>query len=97
MIKSPTRTHIIALYYQNVRDPRTILHNSPLQQYVLVTIIIIFTESWLNNNIFNAKINLTNIFRVDRDGTFTGLTRGGSVLITIDSKITVEIDPSNPF
>lgn len=54
--------------------------------------IIAFTETWLNSSVFNAELFTSrySVFRTDRDFDSLGCSRGGGVLIAVDSKINSE-------
>lgn len=49
--------------------------------------IIVLTETWLNDEIYNNELGLNNfnVFRQDRDQIATGKSRGGGVLFAVKS------------
>jgi len=82
------------IYYQNVRslnNKLTLLKSlSPLSLYN----ILIFTETWLNDNIYSSELGLYDyiIYRYDRNEKTNSLSRGGGVLIAIHKSL-----PSKPL
>lgn len=82
------------IYYQNVRslnNKLTLLKSlSPLSLYN----ILIFTETWLNDNIHSSELGLYDyiIYRYDRNGKTSSSSRGGGVLIAIHKSL-----PSKPL
>lgn len=73
------------IYYQNVRGIRTKLKDlvcgAPLIEYD----ILVFTETWLINTIYDAELGLTDfdIYRNDRCEITQDSSRGGGVLIAV--------------
>jgi len=82
------------IYYQNVRslnNKLTLLKSlSPLSLYN----ILIFTETWLNDNIHSSELGLYDyiIYRYDRNEKTSSLSRDGGVLIAIHKSL-----PSKPL
>lgn len=72
-------------HYQNVRGPRTKLNLLKFSIPSSTHDNIIFTETWLNNTIFDNELGFTqhNIFRCDRTEITSPHSRGGGVLIAI--------------
>lgn len=76
----------LSIYYQNVRGIRTKLQDVYKNVLLCNYQVIIFTETWLNDNIFTAEIldDRYQIFRRDRQSnTFSKDKDGGGVLIAV--------------
>ncbi|CAH2087196.1 unnamed protein product [Euphydryas editha] len=76
----------LTIYYQNVRGIRTKLHDVYKNVLTCNYQVIIFTETWLNDNIFTAEIldDRYQVFRRDRQSnTFDKGKEGGGVLIAV--------------
>lgn len=72
------------MYYQNVGGIRSKTNDIFVKSAGLVYDVIVFCETWLNDNFNSAELfnsNFYNVFRKDRCITKTGLNRGGGVLI----------------
>ena len=85
-----------SLYYQNVGGLRTKIEDFYVKSSALDFDIIVFCETWLNENhntteLVNCK--LYNVFRKDRCALKTGLNRGGGVLIAVKNCFSVKSLP----
>lgn len=76
----------MSLLYQNVRGLRTKLSNLYVESFNINHQVLVFTETWLNNNFLSTEIlcNKFNIFRRDRE------TYGGGVLIAVANSLYAE-------
>lgn len=86
----------ISCYYQNCRSilgkTRDVFINcgSMEQQCDIVA----FTETWLNDSVYDAELfdpSIYNVFRKDRDFNYTNTTRGGGVLLACLKSINVSL------
>ncbi|XP_053690851.1 uncharacterized protein LOC128739393 [Sabethes cyaneus] len=79
----------ITIYYENVRGLRTKIDDLFLAASDVEYDIIVFTETWLNEEINSAQLFGANytVYRNDRDPIATGKKRGGGALIVVSSKI----------
>lgn len=81
------------MYYQNVRSIRNRLKdlacNIPLANYD----VILFTETWLSDDIYDAVLGFHNyqVYRCDRNSMTSKKQRGGGVLIAVKKSIHSEI------
>ncbi|KAG5897261.1 hypothetical protein JTB14_013162 [Gonioctena quinquepunctata] len=84
-----------SIYYQNVRGLRTKLWELEQSVSSCDYDVIVLTETWLNNDIGNGELNLTNynLFRKDRSITTSNKSRGGGVLIAVSKKYSTELIP----
>lgn len=79
------------IYYQNVRGLRTktnnLFHNVCLNSYD----IIVFTETWLVDDIYDSELfdGRYLVWRRDRDYSRTAQKRGGGVLIAVKRELIV--------
>lgn len=79
----------MSIAYQNVRGLRTKLTTLYTNSFNIDQQILVFTETWLNDNFLNTEIlcNKFNIFRRDRGNE----TTGGGVLIAISCNLPSEL------
>lgn len=77
----------ISMYYQNVRGLRSKTHELFRTTQVHRCDIICLTETWADDGVFNSELFDDNyaVFRSDRNYAELGVSRGGGVLIAIDS------------
>lgn len=87
------------IFYQNVCGLRTKcieIHNNILcNDYD----IILLTETWLQNDVFDTEIcdNRYDIFRVDRDLSKAGKESGGGIMLCIKSRLNASISQKFSF
>lgn len=76
---------VITIYYQNCRGLRSKLHMLYMNVLQYEYDIIVFTETWLHNEIFDSEIidNRYQLYRCDRDRVASGRGDGGGVLIAV--------------
>lgn len=91
-------TNPLSVYYQNTRSIKN--RTTAAYNYIASSNsdIIAITETWLDCSILDAEItnsDIYNLYRVDRNFTATGLTRGGGVLAAINNKINSSLVPLN--
>lgn len=89
---------ILNFYYQNVRSLRSKLSSFYLNVSDNFYDIILLTETWLNDSIADNEIFPPSyrIFRSDRKYDTLKVSRGGGVLIAVNSSIrAVKLDLSN--
>ena len=79
----------IRVYYQNVRGLRTKIKDLFLAALDAEYDIIVYTETWLNDEINSAQLfgEKYTVYRNDRNTITTGKKRGGGVLIGVSNKI----------
>lgn len=79
---------VLTCFYQNVRGLRTkfqyLMFSVPCIDYDIIAI----TETWLHKDILDSELPFYkySLFRCDRDRSTTNSTRGGGVLLAINSK-----------
>ncbi|CAA9998085.1 unnamed protein product, partial [Nesidiocoris tenuis] len=88
-IPSPSSS-ILSIFYQNVRGINTKLDSLRHQAAHLTFDLLVFTETWLSEQVASAELRLSNyhIFRTDRSPTNNKAKcgPGGGVLIAISNK-----------
>lgn len=79
----------ISTYYQNVSSVRGNLSDVFLNSLSNVYDIVIFTESWSNDSVFDAEVLINNytIYRWDRDKLTSVQVDGGGVMIGVSNKL----------
>lgn len=88
--QSSLKASELHLLYHNAGGLRTKMHSVFLLSSSLQYDIIAVSETWLSENHFSSELfdcNLFNVFRKDRCGFTTGMTRGGGVLLAIRSSL----------
>lgn len=73
------------IYYQNVRSPyNKLIHLKSLSPFSVYDILV-FTETWLNENFRLSELGLCDyrVYRYDRNISTSPLSRGGGFLIAI--------------
>ncbi len=89
---NPTRTALPTLVLSNVRSLENKLDLIQLsrstQHEARDCCVFVFTETWLNDNIPDSAIQLhgLNCYRVDRDSSLSGKTRGGGLCVYINKE-----------
>lgn len=75
---------------QNVRGLRTKLKNLEVSVEKQEYDIIVLVETWLNDDIFDGELGMTNfiIYRCDRSKATSDCDRGGGVMIAVRSNYT---------
>ena len=88
---SPTT---LSAYYQHLRGLQTKLTSFNTSTPAFDdTDILIFTETWLHNEVGDAELNLSNynIYRQDRISNTSQHNRGGGVMVAIRKKYTSNV------
>ncbi|KAF2897762.1 hypothetical protein ILUMI_08425 [Ignelater luminosus] len=80
---------IIQCYYQNVRGLNTKISEFFCHLLVCDFDAIFLTETWLSDSVSSAELFHKNytVYRKDRDFTTTGMSKGGGVLLAVNSFI----------
>lgn len=85
-------TRPLSIYYQNVRGLRTKTNDLHLVLSSCDYDIIVFTETWLRDDISNAELTSNYVLhRCDRNSLTSNLTRGGGVLIGVHRSLQCSI------
>ena len=82
-LKPCTESSFINVYYCNARSICNKLPMLISLLYSNIYDILIFTETWLNNNMFNSLLNLNDkhmLYRLDRNIN----THGGGILVYVN-------------
>ncbi|XP_071950945.1 uncharacterized protein [Antedon mediterranea] len=85
-----TQTSSVKVYYQNVRSLKNKMdvYNSDLNAHLIQSNldIVALTETWLNCNVLDSELSVSNytLFRRDRDTD----KRGGGILMLVNNKFT---------
>ena len=76
---------MLHIFYLNVRGLRSKVNDFYNNVCTCQSDVIVLTESWLNNDIFDSGIFPNNfiVYRHDRRLLQLGMTRGGGVLIGV--------------
>lgn len=85
----------LLIYYQNVRGLRTKTDNFYRQMSLSSYHVIVLTETWLLDGVFNTELfdERYIVWRRDRDYSLTGQSRGGGVLIATRKDLVVRSEP----
>lgn len=75
----------VEVFYQNVRGLRTKTNNFFVSVLETLYPVIVLTETWLNESIYNGELFDDNyvVYRRDRNSLACGKSRGGGVLIAV--------------
>ena len=78
-----------SIYYQNARSIRGKLIDLHLSSLSCDYDIIVVTETWLNESVFDSEIlnSNYNIYRRDRCSTHSLKGEGGGVLVAVSSRL----------
>lgn len=84
------------IYYQNTRSIRNAIPDIYNSLACSNLDIVAFTETWLDSSFYDGELsNNFNVMRADRNFTATGLSRGGGVLLAVNTKFNSFILPLN--
>lgn len=79
------------MYYQNVRGLRTKTHNLYMNALSQDYDILVLSETWLNDSVFDNELldNRYNVYRRDRQDCLLSKREGGGVLVAVMNKYEV--------